>query len=222
MKKAVILCAIVLGLGLTACKSNSANDTETDSIMTEDTIVAPTDGSLNDTIMETDTLLEDNNDGIESKTIDISLPLYTFKNQEIHDKLLPIINDFEDNYDALEITFWPTIDTISTYGKDSLPYGYNLLVHSIHYHYHGNFYDDIANQVVGCCMIGKKFCYITDRRTRDRLFVKTSERKHHTVFSSNTVCPCLEDEAYCLLGEDDAIFYLPWTELNRGISIPNR
>ena len=207
---------------MTACKSNSSNDTETDSILTEDTIVAPTDSTPNDTTIGTDTVNEAENDGIESKTIDISLPLYTFKNQEIHDKLLPIINDFEDNYDALEITFWPTIDTISTYGKDSLPYGYNLLVHSTHYHYYGDFYEDIANYVVGCCMIGKKFCYITDRRTRDRLFVKTSERKHHTVFSSNTVCPCLEDEAYCLLGEDDALFYLPFTELNRGISIPNR
>ena len=218
MKKIFLTLAVLCGIGLmVGCKSGTTNDTANDSIITEDTMTIAEDS----TIVETDTLPEEENDGVVSKDIDISLPLYTFKDMGIHDKLTQIIDGWEDDYDALEITYWPTVDTISTYGEDSLPYGYNLLVNTVHYYYHGDSYEDVAGHVAGCCMIGKKFCYIRSSTTRDRLFVKTSERKHHTVYSCNTVCPCLEVMAFIRLGEDGNLFHMPLEELH-SVSIPNR
>lgn len=218
MRLAGIAMAVVCGLGLLcACTNGAVNGAVDDSMAAVDSIVAVADS----TTMATDTVPDAQGDAVEGKSIDISLPLYTFKNPSIGERLQQTVGKWKDDYDALEITYWPTADTISTYGVDSLPYCYNLLVNSVHYEYNGNAYEDVADQVAGCCMIGNKLCYITNRTTRERLFVRTTERKRHTVYSSNTVCPCSEYEAYMLLGEDESLFYLPLEELHR-VSVPGR
>ena len=201
-----MLCA--LGM-MAACKSGTGNEAAADTIAS-DTIVENTDSIISGSeATPIDTTPDEQSDGIESKAIDINLPLYSFKNQEVHDKLQLIVNGWKDDYDALEIIYWSTVDTITArYSEDSILYGYNLMVNSVHYGYHGNAYEDIAGSVAGCCMIGKKFCYIKNNLTRDRLFTKTIERKQHTVYSSNIVCPCAEYEDYFLLGEDDNIVHL--------------
>ena len=149
------------------------------------------------------------NDGSASKAMDISLPLYTFKSKEVHDIIEQIVDKWKDDYGALEITYLQTVDTIiANYGEEIIPYGYNMIVNSVHYDYHGNAYEDIADKVAGCCMIGKKFCYIKNRLTRDHLFRKNTGKKSHTVYSYNTVCPCAEYEDYFLLGGNDNIVHL--------------
>ena len=225
MKKLFLLGAMVCALGMmTACKSGTANDVAADTI-TSDTMAGNTDSIISDSdTTPIDTTPDEQNDGVVSKTIDISLPLYTFKSQEVHDKIQQIVNGWKDDYSALEITYWSTVDTITArYNEDTILYGYNLMVNSVHYSYHGNAYDDIASSVAGCCMIGKKFCYIKTRLTRDRLFTKTTERKHHTVYSTNTVCPCTEYEDYFLLGGDNNIDHLSFDYKRlHGMTFPNR
>lgn len=225
MKKLFLLGAMVCALGMmTACKSGATNDAAADTI-TSDTMAENTDSIISSSeTTPVDTIPDKQNDGVVSKAIDITLPLYTFKSQEVHDKLQQIVGGWKDDYSALEITFWPTVDTITArYAEDTIHYGYNLMVNSVHYDYHGNAYEDIASTVAGCCMIGKKFCYILNRLTRDRLFTKTTERKHHTVYSTYTVCPCTEYEDYFLLGDDDNIDHLSFDYKRlHGMTIPNR
>lgn len=225
MKKIFLLGAMVCALGMmTACKNGTTNDAAADTI-TSDTMAENTDSIISSSeTTPVDTIPDEQNDGVVSKAIDITLPLYTFKSQEVHDKLQQIVGGWKDDYSALEITFWPTVDTITArYAEDTIHYGYNLMVNSVHYGYHGNAYEDIASTVAGCCMIGKKFCYIQNRLTRDRLFTKTTERKHHTVYSTNTVCPCTEYEDYFLLGDDDNMDHLSFDYKRlHGMTIPNR
>ena len=225
MKKIFLLGAMVCALGMmTACKNGTTNDAAADTI-TSDTMAENTDSIISSSeTTPVDTIPDEQNDGVVSKAIDITLPLYTFKSQEVHDKLQQIVGGWKDDYGALEITFWPTVDTITArYAEDTIHYGYNLMVNSVHYGYHGNAYEDIASTVAGCCMIGKKFCYIQNRLTRDRLFTKTTERKHHTVYSTYTVCPCTEYEDYFLLGDDDNMDHLSFDYKRlHSMTIPNR
>ncbi|MCR5039228.1 MAG: hypothetical protein K6A94_07840 [Bacteroidales bacterium] len=225
MKKIFLFGAMVCALGMmSACKSGTTNDAAADTI-TSDTMTENTDSIISSSeTTPVDTIPDEQNDGVVSKAIDITLPLYTFKSQEVHDKLQQIVGGWKDDYSALEITFWPTVDTITArYAEDTIHYGYNLMVNSVHYGYHGNAYEDITSTVAGCCMIGKKFCYIQNRLTRDRLFTKTTERKHHTVYSTYTVCPCTEYEDYFLLGDDDNMDHLSFDYKRlHGMTIPNR
>lgn len=225
MKKIFLLGAMVCAIGMmTACKNGTTNDAAADTI-TSDTMAENTDSIISSSeTTPVDTIPDEQNDGVVSKAIDITLPLYTFKSQEVHDKLQQIVGGWKDDYSALEITFWPTVDTITArYAEDTIHYGYNLMVNSVHYGYHGNAYEDIASTVAGCCMIGKKFCYIQNRLTRDRLFTKTTERKHHTVYSTYTVCPCTEYEDYFLLGDDDNMDHLSFDYKRlHSMTIPNR
>lgn len=221
MKKVFSIGTMVCAFGMmAACRSETANGNAADTTVS-DTIAENTYSIISGSeTTPIDTTPDERNDGMVSKTIDISLPLYAFKSQEVREIIQQIVNEWKDDYSAIEITYWPTVDTITAnYGGDTILCGYNIKVNSVHYGYHGDAYEDIAGRVAGCCMIGKKFCYITNRLTSDRLFRETAERKHHMVSSSNIVCPCTEDEDYFLLGEDDNIAHLSF---DFHIIIPNR
>ena len=109
----------------------------------------------------------------------ITLPLYEYKDNVVHDELLCIVRDFYD-YDedvALFIEYYDRIDTIYTY-PDSIPFRYNLYIQTLHDDFRIGTYDSIVSKVSGCCMIGNRFCYISNNgSTIDGLFTKTTDTK---------------------------------------------
>ena len=182
MKK--ILTIIVVGISIlfiTACNSNNENNVAID---VDDNIIAKAD------------------------TITLCLPIYKFANTKVHDTLLSIVNNyFLNDLDAVSIVYFPTVDTIGTYGKDSVPYLYNLYIGTINYDYHGGTWKSMLESIIGCSMIGDNLCYIECDITLKRLFVKTSEKIHRTLILENTVCPCAELDAYCYLFDTDSLFF---------------
>lgn len=107
-----------------------------------------------------------------SYTIDIELPLYKFTNEELYKQIKDIA---KGNCDAFAITYLPTTDIVK---RDTLQWHYNLLISPIIYKYHGNSYDNIAHEVVGCCMIDTIFCYIYGKTILKRLFTHTGKKKN--------------------------------------------
>jgi hypothetical protein len=142
-----------------------------------------------------------------SYTIDIELPLYKFTNEELYKQIKDIA---KGNCDAFAITYLPTTDIVK---RDTLQWHYNLLISPIIYKYHGNSYDNIAHEVVGCCMIDTIFCYIYDKTTLKRLFTHTGKKEKHTVQSWSEICLCQEIEEYCYLYDNDSLVYFPVWEL---------
>ena len=135
--------------------------------------------------------------------------LYNFRNQNIHDKLLSIVEDAfnEDSFDALFIEY-TQLTTIGTYGQDSTPYHYNLLIQTIHDDYSPQRYKTISENSIGCCMIGDYLCYISNNKiTASRLFLKTSDTVSDTIRTTEDECFCYEEAAYCLIDNKEHIFY---------------
>lgn len=226
MKKLIVLSLLMFAIGMmTACKGWVANNAVVDR-MTSGIMAENTDNIILDTEIKPIDTTDNEQDEVflsDNKTFDINLPLYTFKSQEVHDKLLQIVNEWKDDGSELEITFWTIVDTKIAYGEDTILYRSKLMLESVHYDYHGDAYEDISSMASGCCMVGKKFCYITSRLTRDCLINRTDERKHHKVYSSNTVGPCREYNVYFLLREDDNIVHLSFDYKNLpSIVFPNR
>ena len=202
MKK--ILTIIVVGISIlfiTACNSNNENNVAIDVDDNTTTVI--------DTVVEMkDTTIKTIEDWIVYETIDFSLPLYKFADTKIHDTLLSIVNNqFGNDFDAVSIVYFPTVDTIGTYGKDSVPYLYNLYIGTINYYYYGGTWKSMLESIIGCSMIGDNLCYIEGDITLKRLFVKTSEKIHRTLILENTVCPCAELDAYCYLFDNDSLFF---------------
>lgn len=180
--------AVVISiLFITACNSNSGNNVAID-VDDNTTTVVDTLAEMNDTTIKT---IED---WIVYETIDFSLPLYKFADTKIHDTLLYIVNNqFGNDFDAVSIVYFPTVDTIGTYGKDSVPYLSNLQIETVHYNYHGDLWKSELESMIGCSKIGDNLCYIKDELTLERLFVKTSEKIHRTLILKNTVHPCTSE-----------------------------
>ena len=153
------------------------------------------------------------------KETEVKLPLYEFKNKDIHNKLLSLIEEYlVDNdgsrFEALFIEYYSELDTIGTYGEDSIPYGYNLLIETVNGSFHGDVYEEIMPRVTGCCMIGDYYCYIGNNDlTTDRLFTKTEEVRKDTLYKYNHMCWCCEEELEILLDEHDSILYVPYWEI---------
>ena len=180
--------AVVISiLFITACNSNSGNNVAID-VDDNTTTVVDTLAEMNDTTIKT---IED---WIVYETIDFSLPLYKFADTKIHDTLLSIVNNhFGNDFDAVSIVYFPTVDTIETYDKDSVPYLSNLQIETVHYNYHGDLWKSELESMIGCSKIGDNLCYIKDELTLERLFVKTSEKIHRTLILKNTVHPCTSE-----------------------------
>ncbi len=188
MKK--ILTIIVVGISIlfiTACNSNNENNVAIDVDDNTTTVI--------DTVVEMkDTTIKTIEDWIVYETIDFSLPLYKFVDTKIHDTLLSIVNNqFGNDFDAVSIVYFPTVDTIETYDKDSVPYLSNLQIETVHYNYHGDLWKSELESMIGCSKIGDNLCYIKDELTLERLFVKTSEKIHRTLILKNTVHPCTSE-----------------------------
>ena len=153
MKK--ILTIIVVGISIlfiTACNSNNENNVAIDVDDNTTTVI--------DTVVEMkDTTIKTIEDWIVYETIDFSLPLYKFADTKIHDTLLSIVNNqFGNDFDAVSIVYFPTVDTIGTYGKDSVPYLYNLQIETVHYNYHGDLWKSELESMIGCSKIGDYLC----------------------------------------------------------------
>ena len=137
----------------------------------------------------------------------ITLPLYEFKDNVVHDELLCIVSDFYhyEGDEALFIEYYDRIDTIHTY-PDSIPFGYNLFIQTIHDEFRIGTYDSIVPKVSGCCMIGDEFCYISNNGlTIDRLFTKTTDTRSDTIYVTNRLCYCVENDACLFLTSNDSI-----------------
>ena len=207
MKKTLLISLIAGIVGMiSACHNNNTpievvDDTPItiDSIATNDTDTT----IINNTEAEADKKDLDK----PSYTIDIELPLYKFTNEELYKQIKDIA---KGNCDAFAITYLPTTDIVK---RDTLQWQYNLLISPIIYEYHGNSYDNIAHEVVGCCMIDTIFCYIYDKTTLKRLFTHTGKKEKHTVQSWSEICLCQEIEEYCYLYDNDSLIYFSIWEL---------
>lgn len=207
MKKILLIYIVLYAIGISACNNNNTTPIEVvnntpiniDSIATNDTDTT----IINNTEAEADKKDLDK----PSYTIDIELPLYKFTNEELYKQIKDIA---KGNCDAFAITYLPTTDIVK---RDTLQWHYNLLISPIIYKYHGNSYDNIAHEVVGCCMIDTIFCYIYDETTLKRLFTYTGQKGKHTVQSWSEICLCQEIEEYCYLYDNDSLVYFPVWEL---------
>ena len=207
MKKTLLISLIAGIVGMiSACHNNNTpievvDDTPItiDSIATNDIDTT----IINNTEAETDKKDLDK----PSYVTEIEIPLYKFKNEELHNRIKDIA---KGNCDAFAITYLPTTDIVK---RDTLQWHYNLLISPIIYKYHGNSYDNIAHEVVGCCMIDTIFCYIYDETTLKRLFTYTGKKEKHTVQSWSEICLCQEIEDYCYLYDNDSMVYFPVWEL---------
>ena len=207
MTKILLICTALCALGISAC--NNSNNTP---IEMDDNIPIPIDSIATNDI---DTTIINNTEAEADKkdldkpsyTIDIELPLYKFTNEELYKQIKDIA---KGNCDAFAITYLPTTEIVK---RDTLQWHYNLLISPIIYKYHGNSYDNIAHEVVGCCMIDTTFCYIYDKTTLKRLFRYTGQKGKHSVQSWSEICLCQEIEEYCYLYDNDSLIYFSIWEL---------
>ena len=208
MKKILLISLIASIVGImTACNNNNNTPKEMDdnipisidSISTHDT----------DTIIINNTEAEADKKNLDKPPYitEIEIPLYKFTNEELYKQIKDIAGG---NCDAFAITYLPTTDCVK---RDTLQYHYNLIISPIIYKYHGNSYDNIAHEVVGCCMIDTIFCYIYDETTLKRLFTYTGQKGKHTIQSWAKICPCQELEGYCYLYDNDSLVYFSIWEL---------
>ena len=207
MKKTLLISLIAGIVGMiSACHNNNTPiEVVDDTPITIDSIAT---NDIDTTIINNTEAEADKKDlDKPSYTIDIELPLYKFTNEELYKQIKDIA---KGNCDAFAITYLPTTDIVK---RDTLQWHYNLLISPIIYKYHGNSYDNIAHEVVGCCMIDTTFCYIYDKTTLKRLFRYTGQKGKHTVQSWSEICLCQEIEEYCYLYDNDSLIYFPVWEI---------
>lgn len=207
MKKTLLISLIAGIVGMiSACHNNNTPiEVVDDTPITIDSIAT---NDIDTTIINNTEAEADKKDlDKPSYTIDIELPLYKFTNEELYKQIKDIA---KGNCDAFAITYLPTTDIVK---RDTLQWQYNLLISPIIYEYHGNSYDNIAHEVVGCCMIDTTFCYIYDKTTLKRLFRYTRKKEKYTVQSWSEICLCQEIEEYCYLYDNDSLVYFPVWEI---------
>ena len=204
MKKTLLISLIAGIVGMiSACHNNNTpievvDDTPItiDSIATNDidtTIINHTEAEADK--MDLDT---------PSYTIDIELPLYKFKNEELHNRIKDIIDTSSiKNVHAISIEYFPQKKEWNI--SDSVTKFYNLRIETV-----GLEVENVIKKK--CCMIGDKFCYINSNATIKRLFTKTGKTQKRIVYTSDYWMYYddifIEDWLLLYLDNNDSITYI--------------
>ena len=203
MKKILLIYTILCSIGISAC--NNSNNTP---IEMDDNIPIPIDSiSTNDidtiTINTTDSETKKDLDK-PSYTIDVELPLYKFKNEELHNRIKDVIDTTSTkSAHAISIEYFPQKKEWNI--SDSVTKFYNLRIETV-----GLEVENVIEKK--CCMIGNKFCYINSNATIKRLFTKTGKTQKRKVYTGDYWMYFdyifVEDWLLLYLDDNDSITYI--------------
>ncbi|MBR5831614.1 MAG: hypothetical protein IKY79_03250 [Bacteroidales bacterium] len=204
MKKTLLISLIAGIVGMiSACHNNNttieaADDTPItiDSIATKDTDTT----IINNTEAETDKKNLDK----PSYVTEIEIPLYKFKNEELHNRIKNIIDTGSiKSAHTISIKYFPKDEDWSI--SDSVTKIYNLCIETV-----GLEVENVIEKK--CCMIGDKFCYINDNATIKRLFTKTGKTQKRKVYTGDYWMYFdyifVEDWLLLYLDDNDSITYI--------------
>ena len=178
MKKIILISLIAGIMGMiVACNNNNNTPIEViddtpitiDSIATNDIDTT----IINNTEAETDKKDLDK----PSYVTEIEIPLYKFKNEELHNRIKDIIDTSSiKNAHAISIEYFPQKKEWNI--SDSVTKIYNLCIERV-----GLEVENVIEKK--CCMIGNKFCYINSNATIKRLFTKTGKTQKRKVYTGD-------------------------------------
>ena len=204
MKKTLLISLIAGIVGMiSACHNNNttieaADDTPItiDSIATKDTDTT----IINNTEAETDKKDLDK----PSYVTEIEIPLYKFKNEELHNRIKNIIDTGSiKSAHTISIKYFPKDEDLSI--SDSVTKFYNLRIETV-----GLEVENVIEKK--CCMIGNKFCYINSNATIKRLFTKTGKTQKRKVYTGDYWMYFdyifVEDWLLLYLDDNDSITYI--------------
>ncbi len=204
MKKTLLISLIAGIVGMiSACHNNNttieaADDTPItiDSIATKDTDTT----IINNTEAETDKKDLDK----PSYVTEIEIPLYKFKNEELHNRIKDIIDTSSiKNAHAISIEYFPQKKEWNI--SDSVTKFYNLRIETV-----GLEIENVIEKK--CCMIGNKFCYINSNATIKHLFTKTGKTQKRKVYTGDYWMYFdyifVEDWLLLYLDDNDSITYI--------------
>ena len=204
MKKTLLISLIAGIVGMiSACHNNNttieaADDTPItiNSIATKDTDTT----IINNTEAETDKKDLDK----PSYVTEIEIPLYKFKNEELHNRIKDIIDTSSiKNAHAISIEYFPQKKEWNI--SDSVTKFYNLRIETV-----GLEIENVIEKK--CCMIGYKFCYINSNATIKHLFTKTGKTQKRKVYTGDYWMYFdyifVEDWLLLYLDDNDSITYI--------------
>ena len=189
---------------MTACNNNNNTPKEMDdnipisidSISTHDT----------DTIIINNTEAEADKKNLDKPPYitEIEIPLYKFKNEELHNRIKDVIDTTSiKSAHAISIEYFPQKKDWNI--SDSVTKFYNLRIETVEH--------EVENVIEKkCCMIGDKFCYINSNATIKRLFRKTEKTQKRIVYTSDYWMYYddifIEDWLLLYLDDNDSITYI--------------
>lgn len=204
MKKILLIYIVLYAIGISACNNNNTTPIEVvnntpitiDSIATNDT----------DTTIINNTEAEANKKDLDkpSYVTEIEIPLYKFKNEELHNRIKNIIDTGSiKSAHTISIKYFPKDEDWSI--SDSVTKIYNLCIETV-----GLEVENVIEKK--CCMIGDKFCYINDNATIKRLFTKTGKTQKRKVYTGDYWMYVdyifVEDWLLLYLDDNDSITYI--------------
>ena len=177
MKKILLIYTILCSIGISACNNNNNTPIEVvddtpitiDSIATNDT----------DTTIINNTEAEANKKDLDKPPYitEIEIPLYKFKNEELHNRIKNIIDTSSiKSAHAISIEYFPQKKEWNI--SDSVTKFYNLRIETV-----GLEVENVIEKK--CCMIGNKFCYINSNATIKHLFTKTGKTQKRKVYTGD-------------------------------------
>ncbi len=177
MKKILLICTTLCAIGINACHNSNKTPVEVES-NTPIIIDSVATNDIDTTIINNIETKADKKDLDKPPYItEIEIPLYKFKNEELHNRIKNIIDTSSiKSAHAISIEYFPQKKDWNI--SDSVTKIYNLCIKTVEL--------EVENDTEKkCCMIGDKFCYINSNATIKRLFTTTGKTQKRRVYTSD-------------------------------------
>lgn len=204
MNKILLICTTLCAIGINAChnSNNTSVEVENNTPITIDSIAT---NDIDTTIINNTETKADKKDLDKPPYItEIEIPLYKFKNEELHNHIKDIIDTSSiKNAHAISIEYFPQKKEWNI--SDSVTKFYNLRIETV-----GLEVENVIEKK--CCMIGNKFCYINSNATIKHLFTKTGKTQKRKVYTGDYWMYFdyifVEDWLLLYLDDNDSITYI--------------
>ena len=204
MNKILLICTTLCAIGINAChnSNNTSVEVENNTPITIDSIAT---NDIDTTIINNTETKADKKDLDKPPYItEIEIPLYKFKNEELHNQIKDIIDTSSiKNAHAISIEYFPQKKEWNI--SDSVTKFYNLRIETV-----GLEVENVIEKK--CCMIGNKFCYINSNATIKHLFTKTGKTQKRKVYTGDYWMYFdyifVEDWLLLYLDDNDSITYI--------------
>ena len=204
MKKILLICTTLCVIGINACHNSNKTPVEVES-NTPIIIDSVATNDIDTTIINNIETKADKKDlDKPSYVTEIEIPLYKFKNEELHNRIKNIIDTSSiKNAHAISIEYFPQKKEWNI--SDSVTKFYNLRIETV-----GLEVENVIEKK--CCMIGNKFCYINSNATIKHLFTKTGKTQKRKVYTGDYWMYFdyifVEDWLLLYLDDNDSITYI--------------